>query len=226
MPYGVKNMDSYNDKRWLSKREEILKRDNYTCQNELCKTFNPSKGFVQIINPENGDLELHYYNNNYRSIYTLTSYQRNLTIDIDFGSGYWIVMPVLQVHHKRYIEGRELWDYNDNDLITLCKQCHTSLHLNEPIDFYNEYENKIKSEKTNVNDFGTGHNHNYKPWIFINIEGEEYSLTTTIKPVVKSLLMEDQMDNYEEIKEEILFMVKDLFRRYLPAYTAKSELDI
>lgn len=30
----------------------------------------------------------------------------------------------LQVHHKIYITGREPWQYNDTDLITLCAGCH------------------------------------------------------------------------------------------------------
>jgi hypothetical protein len=30
----------------------------------------------------------------------------------------------LHVHHKKYKKGKEPWDYNDNDLITLCEKCH------------------------------------------------------------------------------------------------------
>jgi len=34
----------------------------------------------------------------------------------------------LQVHHWEYIWGREPWDYADENLITLCKICHTKEH--------------------------------------------------------------------------------------------------
>lgn len=31
----------------------------------------------------------------------------------------------LNVHHRRYILGRDPWDYPDEDLITLCEACHS-----------------------------------------------------------------------------------------------------
>lgn len=34
----------------------------------------------------------------------------------------------LDVHHIRYINGREAWDYDDGDLVTLCHKCHEELH--------------------------------------------------------------------------------------------------
>lgn len=30
----------------------------------------------------------------------------------------------LQVHHKQYIDGREPWEYPNEDLITYCEPCH------------------------------------------------------------------------------------------------------
>jgi hypothetical protein len=40
---------------------------------------------------------------------------------------------MLVVHHKRYIAGREPWDYAPDDLITLCVKCHDSIHeVDEP----------------------------------------------------------------------------------------------
>ena len=30
----------------------------------------------------------------------------------------------LHVHHKRYIKGLNPWEYDDDDLITLCERCH------------------------------------------------------------------------------------------------------
>lgn len=34
----------------------------------------------------------------------------------------------LDVHHIRYIYGREAWDYDDGDLVTLCHKCYEELH--------------------------------------------------------------------------------------------------
>lgn len=32
----------------------------------------------------------------------------------------------LHVHHKNYYPGKEPWEYNNNNLITLCFECHES----------------------------------------------------------------------------------------------------
>ncbi len=34
----------------------------------------------------------------------------------------------LQVHHKQYINGKKIWEYADDDVITLCKKCHAEIH--------------------------------------------------------------------------------------------------
>ena len=34
----------------------------------------------------------------------------------------------LNVHHLKYIPNRRLWEYDDNDLITLCRNCHKKEH--------------------------------------------------------------------------------------------------
>lgn len=34
----------------------------------------------------------------------------------------------LDVHHIRYIYGREAWEYDDGDLVTLCHECHEEVH--------------------------------------------------------------------------------------------------
>lgn len=31
----------------------------------------------------------------------------------------------LHVHHRRYESGKSPWDYKDQDLITLCSECHS-----------------------------------------------------------------------------------------------------
>lgn len=34
----------------------------------------------------------------------------------------------LNVHHKSYMDGREPWEYEDEDLVTLCESCHSQIH--------------------------------------------------------------------------------------------------
>jgi hypothetical protein len=34
----------------------------------------------------------------------------------------------LHVHHKRYVKGREVWDYANDELEALCEECHAEHH--------------------------------------------------------------------------------------------------
>lgn len=34
----------------------------------------------------------------------------------------------LQVHHKHYVNGRNAWEYDDHELVTLCISCHQEVH--------------------------------------------------------------------------------------------------
>ena len=34
----------------------------------------------------------------------------------------------LNVHHRRYAHGRDVWDYPDHELETLCSECHRAYH--------------------------------------------------------------------------------------------------
>lgn len=51
----------------------------------------------------------------------------------------------LDVHHIRYIPGREAWDYDDGDLVTLCHKCHEEIH--EWQDFENLVEGNYFYDK-------------------------------------------------------------------------------
>lgn len=35
----------------------------------------------------------------------------------------------LNVHHKKYIKDKDLWDYDNKYLVTLCSNCHKETHL-------------------------------------------------------------------------------------------------
>ena len=35
---------------------------------------------------------------------------------------------MLHVHHKRYVSGRKVWEYGNDDLEVLCEDCHESVH--------------------------------------------------------------------------------------------------
>lgn len=35
----------------------------------------------------------------------------------------------LNIHHKKYINGKKPWEYEDDDLITLCEDCHANIEF-------------------------------------------------------------------------------------------------
>jgi hypothetical protein len=37
----------------------------------------------------------------------------------------------LNIHHKEYFKGREPWEYNEQQLVCLCEDCHGYLHSRE-----------------------------------------------------------------------------------------------
>lgn len=37
----------------------------------------------------------------------------------------------LHIHHKRYIDGKDPWDYIKSDLVTVCEHCHLELSTEE-----------------------------------------------------------------------------------------------
>lgn len=68
----------------------------------------------------------------------------------------------LQVHHKRYIAGKMAWEYEDKDLITLCRKCHADEH-GKPVDeskidnrMYDSYDESVRRSRR---DSGTGLRH-------------------------------------------------------------------
>jgi cytochrome c553 len=38
----------------------------------------------------------------------------------------------LNIHHRIYIKGKEVWNYPDNLLVTLCEDCHKAEMANQP----------------------------------------------------------------------------------------------
>lgn len=51
---------------------------------------------------------------------------------------------VLNVHHKRYIIQHKAWEYADEDLITLCNECHTKIHQAIGVRVYSDENGYMK----------------------------------------------------------------------------------
>ena len=115
----------YEDPRWIEKSNSIKARDNYTCQ--LCHTFNPSLGDFIFVKQGEYDTIHHYYWAG-TSKYDIQVRGYILIITFDFLPGFHLAMPRLNVHHKIYYRNRNLCDYPDDCLVTLCEDCHHYVH--------------------------------------------------------------------------------------------------
>ena len=115
----------YEDPRWVEKSNSIKARDNYTCQ--LCHTFNPSLGDFIFVKQGEYDTIHHYYWAG-TSKYDIQVRGYILIITFDFLPGFHLAMPRLNVHHTIYYRNRNLWDYPDDCLVTLCEDCHHYVH--------------------------------------------------------------------------------------------------
>lgn len=126
-PIGIidDSQSGYYDPRWIKKSDSIKARDNFTCQ--LCHAFNPMMG--EFVFVKQGDYEtIHHYYWAGRNIYSIQVMGYCLDISFNFYPNFHLAMPRLNVHHKIYYRNRDLWDYPDDCLVTLCERCHRYVH--------------------------------------------------------------------------------------------------
>ena len=218
----AQNPQEYNDRNffhnydtieWKQKSEEIKKRDNYTCQN--CKCYNPSLGDVFIKKQDS--FEIHSYNK-FSGEYNIINSEYGIDVSILFGSGYKIVMPILNVHHKRYIIGREIWDYDDEELITLCQNCHQEIHssLDIEIPIVEELTNGkiIKKGKFPIKPKDKLYNEpkdikEFKPWSIVRKEKDKYRIVEELQPSCTFLYLKASQHTIEREKELIAQIVEN-----------------
>jgi len=48
----------------------------------------------------------------------------------------------LNVHHKEYIKGKNPWEYEDDNLITLCVYCHQEIELLKNSEYIKQFHQK------------------------------------------------------------------------------------
>jgi hypothetical protein len=130
---------------WFNFRNKIIERDNRTCV-KCNKIEGPSK--VLPISEEektNRDkIGLEWMINFWEDMLNkkLTNAEK-IKISIDCKPlqivGYFIKEVVLNVHHKYYYWTCLPWQYELNDLETLCSECHRKTHLeNKIVTYYDE----------------------------------------------------------------------------------------
>jgi|GEM_PF-3562369 len=201
---------------WDEKRLVILKRDNYTCQ--ICGQFNPELGTVEFYDKTDGNVEFHEYENHpdpYQANYLISQTRTGFTFNINFGNC-WPVFPIMQVHHKKYINGKEKWEYENDDLITLCKKCHFNFHLNESVPIYSADNILLEERMFLPVDTGLGRKHNCDEWTFIKLIGGGEYMVSDINPTIKMLLFdgEDIIEAEKEADSALDKFIENCFPRY------------
>lgn len=127
---------------WQVKRLEILDRDNFRCQK--------CDGFETIFRYDK--LE---WSNISGVLWTDTNKKERVSI-IDRPSNHPDKPYNIQIHHKKYILNRLPWEYENDDLQTLCNYCHSDVHVTEVIPIYNEDGNLLSDYTSCDRCNGTG----------------------------------------------------------------------
>ena len=97
----------------------------------------------------------------------------------------------LHVHHKKYVKGKDPWEYDNKNLTTLCETCHKKEH-EEILDPDRKYEHLILSKET--------------PEVINKEYMKLHELSNKLKENIDSNLQ-------EEILRNIMFIQKQLKER-------------
>ena len=132
-------------REWREKRLQIIKRDKYICQN--CKRkgvgnhympkliYRKNTGYDVIMVPAEFQEE--------KVTKTFNQYGVNIEYDDIEPREVEINNPIyLHVHHKFYILSIHPWEYSNEDLITLCSECHKEIHSKSVIPVYSTVYDK------------------------------------------------------------------------------------
>ena len=216
----------YESKEWKNKREKILKRDNYTCQ--CCHCSNPSLG--DVIVEKGRYIEVHSYDM-HTGNYHIGSEKYDINLDINLGYGKKIVMPILNVHHKLYIIDREIWEYDDDDLITLCQKCHQTLHSSEEIEIPIVKEitkgrfvkiDKCTAKPT-LQTFNPRQIETFPSWSVVEKRNHKYEFAEKIEPSCSIIYIENPNFNKEQSQKYATEILQDFIQNKLK-YTSKNEM--
>ncbi len=115
---------------WIEKRDNIYKRDNYTCQKcgTNAKKFNDFLSKVSTVKKE--------------WISKKGNKVREMSLDLTEYAKYKDKpnMSTFHVHHMYYVQGCMAWQYPDKALTTLCSTCHKKEHMENHITTYGSQE--------------------------------------------------------------------------------------
>lgn len=135
-PATILYKDLLKTAEWAEKRQIILTRDLGVCQK--C-----GKGPTESEYDQNLQCVLHYWLVFIPSTDESTSKLIIGNQEVEVGNGVtaydFSSKPYhMEVHHRCYVRKRYPWQYDNDQLITLCNWCHWDLHQNEQVPLYLE----------------------------------------------------------------------------------------
>lgn len=121
---------------WFERRRSILNRDGHKCS--FCNKMatidhfdsNSGKPFYFWVRGE----KIESIKNELGVI------EEILVPDVEFSKKQYD----LHVHHKHYVLNKLPWEYEDNDLMTLCNWCHWEFHENNVVPVYRSIHEKLE----------------------------------------------------------------------------------
>ena len=161
--------------------------------------------------------------------YHIGSEKYHIDLDINLGYGKKIVMPILNVHHKLYIIDREIWEYDDDDLITLCQKCHQTLHSSEEIEIPIVKEitkgRFVKTDKCTakpaIQTFNPMQIETFPSWSVVEKRNHKYEFVEKIEPSCSIIYIENPSFNKEQSQKYAIEILKDFIQNKLQ-YTSKN----
>lgn len=130
---NIRYEDLLQTDEWFKRRKEILEKDDSYCTKcGLSETLWHAGKLVSFDKKKFIDTEL----NGER----ITA---DFPIELDRN-------VYLHIHHKYYVMGRLPWEYNNDELTTLCNCCHWALHQNETVKIFQETTTGLKEKNFSV----------------------------------------------------------------------------
>lgn len=102
---------------------------------------------INIINIPQDEVCVNLVRHNSGMLYFVVTPKDTDLSNINISTVYLKENPLfLTVHHKHYILQHKAWEYDDNDLVTLCNECHTRLHHAIGVKVYSSIKNGYMQE--------------------------------------------------------------------------------
>ena len=111
--------------------ETCIKQEPYFMSIMLCKDLENTKQTPVLLQTSK----------NYRGDVMQISYKNRSLKILDITKSF----PLLDIHHKLYRLTHYAWEYEENELITLCRNCHEKEHTQNKILVFDENNRQIKN---------------------------------------------------------------------------------